>query len=213
MVKNYKKGSAERLSANFSSSEFDCHGAGCCDATKIDTVLVERLQRIRNHFGRAVVINSGYRCKSHNKAVGGATASRHLKGQAADIAVSGVKPAEVAKYAEHIGIKGVGLYSNFVHVDTRTVKSFWRTASETPADTFGGSNPYSKPRVNVGSGSRGEGVKWLQWELGFFGYDCGDVDGIFGVRTRSALRRFQSDKGLDVDGICGPLTRAKLAEV
>lgn len=213
MVKNYKKGSAVRLSANFTSAEFDCHGAGCCDCTKIDTALVERLQRIRNHFGRATVINSGYRCAAHNKAVGGASASRHLKGQAADIAVSGVAPAEVAKYAEHIGIKGIGLYSNFVHVDTRTLKSFWRTALETPAGTFGGTNPYKKPTANIGSGSRGAGVKWLQWELAFFGYDCGSVDGIFGVRTRAALRRFQSDKGLAVDGICGPLTKNKLGEV
>lgn len=213
MVKSYKKGGSTLLSANFTSDEFDCHGAGCCDCTKIDTALVERLQRIRSHFGRAVVINSGYRCSSHNKTVGGASGSRHLKGHAADIAVSGVTPAEVAKYAEHIGVKGIGLYGNFVHIDTRTLKSFWRTALETPTKTFGGSNPYSKPVTNIGSGSRGAGVKWLQWELTFCGYDCGGVDGIFGARTRAALRRFQSDKGLQVDGICGQRTKAKLAEV
>ena len=213
MVKNYKKSGTERLSDNFDSAEFDCHGAGCCDTTKIDTVLVEMLQRIRNHFGRPIVINSGYRCSSHNKAVGGASGSRHLKGQAADIVVSGTAPAEVAKYAEHMGVKGIGLYGNFVHVDTRTVKSFWKTALETPAKTFGGTNPHSKPSANIGNGSRGAGVKWLQWELNFFGYDCGGVDGLFGMRTRAALRRFQSDKGLQVDGICGQKTKAKLAEV
>ena len=44
---------------------------------------------------------------------------------AADIVVKGVKPLEVARYTESIGIKGIGLYSSFVHVDTRTRKSFW----------------------------------------------------------------------------------------
>ena len=48
---------------------------------------------------------------------------------AADIAVRGIAPAEVAKYAEFIGILGIGLYETdvdgyFVHVDTRTTKSF-----------------------------------------------------------------------------------------
>ena len=35
-IKTYKKGSATRLSTNFKSTEFDCHGNGCCSSTKID---------------------------------------------------------------------------------------------------------------------------------------------------------------------------------
>ena len=71
-----------------------------------DEQLVEYLQDIRDHFGKAVNVSSAYRCETHNKNVGGATGSRHMKGQAADIYINGVKPAEIAKYAESIGILG-----------------------------------------------------------------------------------------------------------
>lgn len=43
------------------------------------------LQPLRNHWQEPVVINSGYRCRQVNKAVGGADDSWHLKGCAADI--------------------------------------------------------------------------------------------------------------------------------
>ena len=45
------------------------------------------LQPLRDALGRPVRITSGFRCPKLNKAVGGATTSRHLSGQAADIAV------------------------------------------------------------------------------------------------------------------------------
>ena len=121
----YKKGKAVKLSKNFKSTEFDCKGKGCCSNTYVDQQLVQYLQKIREHFKTAVIINSGYRCYIHNKAVGGVNNSKHRSGMAADIVVKGVKPLEVARYTESIGIKGIGLYSSFVHVDTRTRKSFW----------------------------------------------------------------------------------------
>jgi uncharacterized protein YcbK (DUF882 family) len=66
---------------------------------------------------------------------GCAPGSRHSKGDAADIVVKGVSSREVAKYAESIGIKGIGLYEtsadgHFTHIDTRTSKSFWYGQSE-----------------------------------------------------------------------------------
>lgn len=142
-IKSYSKGNATKLSENFSSTEFDCHGSGCCSTTLVDDKLVEYLQKIRKHFGKSVNISSGYRCATHNKNIGGATGSRHSKGQAADIYISGVTPAEIAKYAESIGILGIGLYEtdkdgHFVHIDTRETKSFWYGQSEAKRDTFGG---------------------------------------------------------------------------
>lgn len=140
----YKKGTAYKLSENFTSNEFDCHGNGCCSATKIDESLVFYLQKIREHFGQPITISSGYRCPTHNKNEGGETGSRHTKGQAADIVVKGVAPAEVAKYAESVGILGIGLYETkndgfFVHIDTRTYKSFWYGQAQKYRSTFGGS--------------------------------------------------------------------------
>lgn len=139
----YTKGVAVQLSTNFKSTEFDCHGNGCCTKTQVDQKLVEYLQNIRTHFGKAVNVSSGYRCATHNKNVGGATGSYHAKGQAADIYINGVAPAEIAKYAESIGILGIGLYETnadgyFVHVDTRTTKSFWYGQAQTYRSTFGG---------------------------------------------------------------------------
>ena len=142
-VKSYKKGNAVQLSTNFDSTEFDCHGSGCCSLTLIDEKLVKYLQKIRDHFGKPINVSSAYRCSSHNKNVGGVTGSRHTKGEAADIYINGVAPAEIAKYAESIGILGIGLYETnadgfFVHVDTRTSKSFWYGQSEKYRSTFGG---------------------------------------------------------------------------
>ena len=141
-IKSYKKGTSTKLSANFNSTEFDCHGSGCCSATLVDEKLVEYLQKIRSHFGKPVNISSAYHCATHNKNMGDATGSFHMKGQAADIYIAGVTPAEIAKYAESIGILGIGLYETnadgyFVHIDTRTSKSFWYGKKQAKRTTFG----------------------------------------------------------------------------
>ena len=141
MSTKYAKGKLVQLSTNFNSTEFDCHGNGCCNETLIDSKLVDYLQKIRNHFGKPITINSGYRCTTHNKAIGGATGSRHTKGDAADISVKDIAPIEVARYAENIGILGIGLYETdkdgyFVHIDVRTTKSFWYGQGEEYRSTF-----------------------------------------------------------------------------
>lgn len=132
----YKKNQNIRVAANFKAREFDCKGRGCCSSTLIDGELVKLLQRIRSHFNAPLTINSGYRCFSHNKAVGGSSGSKHKKGQAADIVVKGVSPRRVAAYAETIGIKGIGLYNTFVHIDTRKSKYFWYSDKQERRTTF-----------------------------------------------------------------------------
>lgn len=139
----YYKGKGTKLSANFNSKEFDCHGSGCCSQTTVNPVLVKYLQKIREHFNQPITITSGYRCPIHNRRIGGATGSRHSKGDAADIVVKNTEPAEVAKYAESIGVKGIGLYETdkdgyFVHIDARTTKSFWYGQAQAYRTTFGG---------------------------------------------------------------------------
>ena len=50
------------------------------------TALVDNvLDPLREWYGKPIVVNSGYRCPALNKAVGGATTSQHMSGQAADI--------------------------------------------------------------------------------------------------------------------------------
>lgn len=60
------------------------------------------------------------------------------------------------------------------------------------------------------NGSRGEAVKVLQSRLNAVGYACGSADGIFGIRTQTAVIAFQADKGLAKDGIVEPKTWAVL---
>jgi hypothetical protein len=188
---------------------------------------VEILQKIRDHFDKPVHITSAYRCPAWNKKVGGVTGSYHTYGQAADIKVEGIAPAAVAKYAESIGVLGIGLYEtdadgHFVHVDTRTKKSFWYGQKQQRRDTFGGA--VQKP-VQAGEkqecfikahvlkvGNRGEDVKAMQLLLIANGYTCGSkgADGIFGSSTYADLRLFQKKNGLTVDGICGAKSWQKL---
>lgn len=115
----------KKLSANFRVREFACSDGS--DPVFIDTELVKILQKIRNHFGKAVTITSAYRTPGKNKAVGGTTYSQHLYGTAADIKVNGVTPKKVAAYVEKLMPKsgGIGIYKTFVHVDVRAVKSRW----------------------------------------------------------------------------------------
>lgn len=228
-VMGYKtctKGSAVKLSSNFNSNEFDCHGNGCCSQTLINETLVGHLQKIREHFGKPITITSGYRCPTHNKRIGGATGSRHSKGDAADIVVSGISPREVAKYAESIGVRGIGLYESasdgyFTHIDTRTTKSFWYGQAESPRTTFGGSNTVTTNSSNTSNfttttvlsgGMTGSKVKELQEKLIKLGFSCGDAgaDGDYGSVTADAVRNFQRKNGLDEDGIAGPLTLAAI---
>lgn len=53
------------------------------------------LEPIRIHFGKALIIHSGYRCPELNKAIGGSKFSQHMKFEAADFHVSGVTLEEV----------------------------------------------------------------------------------------------------------------------
>lgn len=119
------KDGATYISKNFRVREFRCQDGS--DVVFIESDLVDILQKIRDHFGKAVTINSAFRTFSHNKKVGGATYSQHLYGTAADIKVSGVTASAVADFAETLmpNTGGIGRYSTFTHVDVRSIKSRW----------------------------------------------------------------------------------------
>lgn len=55
-------------------------------------------------------------------------------------------------------------------------------------------------------GSRGDEVRRIQRKLRDLGFYSGAVDGIYGVNTRSAVKRFQSSVGITADGIAGSKT-------
>ena len=138
MIRKYSlaKDGAKLLAPDFKVRELRCKDGS--DTVMVDDALMLLLQCIREHFGKAVTITSGYRTAAHNAAVGGAKSSQHLLGRAADFYVEGVPVATVAAYAETLlpGRGGIGRYpkdakhptrkTGWVHIDTRTNKSRWK---------------------------------------------------------------------------------------
>ena len=89
--------------------------------------------------------------------------------------------------------------------------------------TYKGANPYKEPSKTVQKGSKGEDVKWVQWELREAGYDRAFtyggrmyeavlIDGDAGPVTDAAIRAYQASCKITVDGKAGPVTRTKLKE-
>lgn len=115
-----------QLTPHFQLSEF-LHGADPIPAPWIlDNLyrLANRLQVIRDLLGKPIIINSGYRSKSHNQAIGGAEHSQHLSGTAADIVVSGMSAPEVQAFLKHWS-GGMGCYQHYTHLDIRPGKARW----------------------------------------------------------------------------------------
>ncbi len=122
------------MTKNFSIGEFECK-CGCImpDDVLYNVVkLVNQLQTIRDVIKAPIQINSAYRCKSHNKAIGGSVSSQHLQGKAADIVVRGYDPSlEIYPLIEELINEGqilqggLGDYPTFTHYDIRKNKYRW----------------------------------------------------------------------------------------
>lgn len=93
-------------------------------------------------------------------------------------------------------------YTGYASADFITVSSSGTTPTVCP---------YSEPSSTIASGSTGDGVKWLQWHLWQMGYlSESDIDGDFGPTTLKAVKAFQTDAGIDVDGVVGSGTRTAI---
>lgn len=112
-----------QLSPNFQLHEFQCKDG--TDVLLLHPRLVELCQRIRDHFGRPIEVNSGFRTHAYNEKIGGADESRHLWGMAGDLDVKGVQPEQVAQYAESRDVGGLGRYRTFTHVDVQGKNRRW----------------------------------------------------------------------------------------
>lgn len=75
-----------------------------------------------------------------------------------------------------------------------------------------GTNPYRRSSNLMKEGSRGESVKWLQFELNRNGASL-KVDGIYGKQTKLSVILYQKDKGLVQDGIAGRKTLTSLGVI
>ncbi len=114
----------QKLSEHFTLGEFVRPGVTISPTIYANLItLCQRLEEARKKLGKPMVITSGYRTPSHNKAVGGAPKSYHLKGMAADFTVPGMSPQEVQKALEWWQ-GGMEYAPTWTHLDTGPKRRF-----------------------------------------------------------------------------------------
>jgi zinc D-Ala-D-Ala carboxypeptidase len=108
---------------NFSAVEIACRGTG---TIKINTEAMDKLQALRDRLGKPLIVRSAYRSPEHNRAVGGAPASKHMQATAFDIAMANHDPAAFEAAARAVGFLGFGYYprSGFMHIDLGPARSW-----------------------------------------------------------------------------------------
>ena len=107
---------------NFKASEFACKH---CGQNGIKQEVINLCQKIRDALGVPVRVNSGYRCATHNAAVGGVRGSKHTLGMAADLSSSvnardmfdTVKKLQARGDLPELGYCILYKKKNFIHVD------------------------------------------------------------------------------------------------
>lgn len=101
----------------FKEEEFRCPCCGRCDMVE---EFILKLYKAREDSVVPFIINSGYRCYHHNKKIGGAFNSYHLRGEAVDIKCeNGWQRYQIISSAIKNGIYGIIIYKNFIHLDNR----------------------------------------------------------------------------------------------
>jgi uncharacterized protein YcbK (DUF882 family) len=91
---------------NFSPAEIACRGTG---RLLLNAAALDALQALRDRVGKPLIIRSAYRSPEHNRAVGGAKASKHMQGIAFDVAMANHDPEAFEAAARAIGFRGFGL--------------------------------------------------------------------------------------------------------
>lgn len=100
-----------QLTTNFSLSELTKsetalrhnmdNTPGDVEIANLKLLAEQVLQPVRDHYGKGVKVNSGYRAPDVNASVGGSKTSDHCKGQASDIEIPGVANAELAEWIKN----------------------------------------------------------------------------------------------------------------
>ncbi len=158
---------------------------------------MQKWNKLRLAWGKPIYV--GYAFKRIWQG-GHAGMSQHYAGMAIDMGqtMTNAERNKLRNLAIDLGIFGyvepASLTPTWVHVDGRT---------GTPACPTGG-----YPLIK--QGSRGVYVMVLQDALTYIGYNLGNIDGIFGAKTKTAVQKFQKANGLSQDGIVGCNTWRKL---
>ena len=143
---------------NFSPAEIACRGTG---KLLVNEAALDTLQALRTRLGKPLIIRSAYRSPEHNRAVGGAKASKHMEGIAFDVAMANHDPEAFEAAARAIGFKGFGFYprSGFIHIDLGPARSwgerFPKRATAFAAETPPAREVLSESRTLKGGGAAG----------------------------------------------------------
>ncbi|WP_209426688.1 D-Ala-D-Ala carboxypeptidase family metallohydrolase [Pararhodobacter sp. SW119] len=141
---------------NFSPPEIACRGTG---ALKLDPIAMDRLQGLRDRLEKPLIVRSAYRSPEHNRAVGGATRSKHLDGAAFDIAMTNHDPVAFEAAAREVGFLGFGFYprSGFMHIDLGPARQ-WGERFPVRATAFAAETPPAREALAESRTLRGAGA-------------------------------------------------------
>ncbi|MEG0073511.1 MAG: peptidoglycan-binding protein [Clostridia bacterium] len=182
---------------NLSVKEF--RGSSKATTLFADKRILTGFQKLRKAYGKKIKV--GYGFKSIREG-GHSGQSQHYAGTALDMAqgTTNAERIKIRNTAKKLGIfkyiEPAYLTPTWVHLDIRTGK---------PACNTGG-----YPLVK--QGSKGVYVAVLQDALDALGHGVGKIDGIFGIGTKNAVKRFQKANLIAADGIVGCETWRKIVE-
>ena len=112
----------------FSKEELQCRCGKYCDyACPMDADFIQRLDDLRDQYGKSLIVTSGYRCPEHNAAVSSTgTSGPHGSGKAIDFGVSRGDGHALLKIAMDMNFSGIGIAQKgsgrLIHLDDLTAE-------------------------------------------------------------------------------------------
>lgn len=110
----------------FTEAEFACKH---CGEAKMDQEFVDRLNKLRESYGKPLKISSGYRCPQHPIEAKKTMSGMHSTGKAADVAIEGSEAVKLLALSLELGFSGIGVQQKgagrFLHLDTRDNPTIW----------------------------------------------------------------------------------------
>ena len=106
------------LGMYLSRPEIECKCG--CGLNSMDSETVELFDECRDFVGESITPSSGARCYAHNASIGSNDSSQHTKCRAIDLPVKDPKALYDYLCGSYPARFGFGLYTTFVHIDTRS---------------------------------------------------------------------------------------------
>ncbi len=103
------------------SRSFKKHELTCkhCGEVGVSPLALERLQVLRDLWGKPIIITSAYRCGNHPEEISKKKPGQHALGLAFDIKATPAEQVELLIIAKSLGFKGFGFSKTFIHIDLR----------------------------------------------------------------------------------------------